>query len=78
MPELLYPKRLNAYLPLRPVPEDALVTVTLRDAVAVLAGELESVTVTEKVKVPAAVGVPVSTPELLNANHPGMDVPAHE
>jgi hypothetical protein len=54
------------------------VTTMLRDAVWLWGvGEVESVTVTEKVNVPAAVGVPDSVPVVLRFNHVGSDVPLH-
>jgi hypothetical protein len=43
----------------------------LRLAVALCAGELESVTFTTNEKVPDAVGVPLIWPELLSVNPPG-------
>ena len=48
--------------------------VMLSATVLLCAGELESVTVSEKFAVPAAVGVPESfqlVPEPLRVNHPG-------
>ena len=48
-----------------------LATVTLRLAVAVCAGVLESVTFTLKVNDPVAVGVPLIWPELLRVNPEG-------
>lgn len=45
--------------------------VMLRLPVAVLAGDSESVTVTEKLKVPAVVGVPEIVPEELNVKPGG-------
>jgi hypothetical protein len=48
-------------------------TAMLRLAVLVCAGELESVTLTVNEEVPAAVGVPLITPEVLSVNPAGKD-----
>lgn len=78
----LYPLRLNAYCPLStdslPVPQaDALAaTVTLSACVLLCSvGEVESFTCTVKFEVPAAVGVPESTPAGLKASHDGSEEP---
>jgi hypothetical protein len=54
-----------------PLPVTAPLIVRLRLAVASSAGELESVAITVKEKVPDAVGVPLIWPELLSVNPPG-------
>ena len=83
-PEELKPLRVKAYWPLRtfsfPVPQavEGATIVMLNAAVLLWAGELESVTVSEKFAVPAAVGVPVRfqfVPEPLSVNHPGSVEP---
>ena len=55
----------------RGVPEAAI--GILRFAVAVCAGELESVTLTVNEDVPAVVGVPLTCPEALNVKPAGSE-----
>jgi len=83
-PEELKPTSLKAYWPLRnfsfPVPQavDGAMMVMLNGTVLLWAGELESVTVSEKFAAPAAVGVPMRfqfVPEPLRVNHPGSVEP---
>ena len=79
-PEELKPLRVKAYCPLKifsfPVPQavEGATIVMLSATVLLWVGELESVTVSEKFAVPAAVGLPVRFQfvlEPLRVNHPG-------